>query len=292
MSPRVASRVVAVGLAAAALAGTALASNPALFFKFEISAAYAWETPRLKSSYVHSYAPPYSPWGYRSSAGQTLAFEGRRAGGYATGLRYFPIPHFGLEVLYDAFKAKMTGANSSYAVDLDYIVRVPPANVPAEQAYQHETPWPDTDGEFKETVLSVNAVVRAALGSRLSVKVSGGASFCAFEAQSAHIGFTKFWLGGYTTLFKQDYKLGLDWGKTKAAGFNIGGEAVLDLFSNMGLAVDVRYFSFADVEAAWKVMTGEGISETPEALGRLMNLRPVSVDPSLFRIGLGLRFLF
>lgn len=282
----------AVGLSAAALTGTALATNRALFFKFEVAATYAWEQPRLGSTYLHSYSPPFSPNAYQSTASQTLAFDGKKGNGYASGIRFFPLSRLGVEVLYDTFKANMTGVNSAYQTYLKYTARVPPDYVPVQHTYENQDPWPETDGEFKETILSLNAVARVPLGSRLLIKVSGGASFCAFEAQSTSIAFTKFWLGGHSVLFKQEYKLGLDWGKVKATGFNVGGEVHVDLFSNTGLALDVRYFSFREAEAGWQVMTGEGVSETPEDLARLMSLGPVKLDPSLFRFGVGLRFLF
>lgn len=282
----------AVGWTAAITTGTAQASNKALLFKFEISAAYAWETPRLNSTYLHSYAPPFTPGSYQSAASQTLVFKGAKAHGYATGMRFFPMPYVGVEVLYDAFKANMSGESSNYTINMKYVARQPPDDIPIEYAYQRKDAWPATDGEFKETIISVNAAARAPLGSRLSVKVSGGASFCTFEAQSSSIAFTKFWLGGHSVLFMQDYGLGLDWGSFKTTGFNIGGELILDVFSNMGISFDVRYFSFGKAAAPWRVMTGEGVSETAEELGKLMNLSSVTVDPSLFRAGLGLRFLF
>jgi len=292
MRYRIGRRIFVIGLAAAAAVGSAWASNLALLFKFEISAAYAWERPQLNSPYVHSYAPPFSPGSYQSSAGQTLAFKGHRAPGYSAGLRFFPMPNLGVEVLYDAFKADLSGGNSNYNTHLNYIIRVPPYDVPIERTYEHQEAWPATDGEFKETIFSVNAVGRLPVGSHMSVKVSGGPSFCFFNAKSTSIAFTKFWLAGYQVLFKQEYKLGLDWGSIKTTGFNIGGAFDLDIFANMALALDVRYFSFAKAKADWKIMTGEGISETPAELGRLMNLRPIKFNPSLFRIGLGIRCLF
>ncbi|MBN2206435.1 MAG: hypothetical protein JW742_03435, partial [Candidatus Aminicenantes bacterium] len=266
MTNRRARVILVVSLGVAAAAGPALATNRALYFKFEVSASYAWEQPRLSSTYLHSYSPPYSPNAYQSNASQTLAFEGMKARGYASGIRFFPTPRLGVELLYDAFKANMTGVNSSYKIFLKYTVRVPPADIPVEHTFETQNPWPATDGEFKETILSLNAVARVPIGSRLLVKLSGGPSFCAFEAKSTSIAFSKFWLGGPTVLFRQEYRLGLDWGKVKAAGFNVGGEFQVDLFSQTGLAFDVRYFSFREVEAAWQVITGEGVSETPEEL--------------------------
>jgi len=292
MRTPIARGFIAVGFAVFVAVGTAPASNQAFLYKFELSAAYAWENPRLNASYLHSYAPPFTPGTFQSSASQTLALKGRKSHGYTAALRYFPIRFAGLEVLYDAFKADLTGVNSNYKTYLKYVSRQPPDYIPIEYVIQREEPWPATEGEFKETIISVNAVARAPLAPILTVKVSAGASFCNFEAQSSSIAFTKYWLGGHGVLFMQEYRLALDWGTPKTTGYNFGGELNLDLFSNIGLAADVRYFSFPETSARWHVQTGEGVSETAETLESLMSLGPVKFNPSLFRVNLGLRFLF
>lgn len=282
----------AAGFVMALALGTAWASKQTPLFKFELSASYAWENPRLNSTYLHSYSPPFSPGAFQSSASQTLSFKGQKARGYTAAFRFFPFRYAGFEVLLDAFKANLSGANSNYRLSLKYTARLPPDYIPVEYSYHREDSWPATDGEFKETVISLNAAVRVPLVSVLTLKASAGASLCNFEAQSSSIAFTKYWLGGHSVLFMQDYSLALDWGPARITGFNVGGELVVDLFSNIGLAVDVRYFSFPETSVKWHVLTGQGITETPEELGRLMNLGSVKVNPSLFRANLGLRFLF
>jgi hypothetical protein len=292
MNRPIVRRLAAAVFAVIVALSTAWASNRTMLFKFEMTASYAWENPRLNSTYLNSYSPPFSPGAFQSSASQTLVFKGERSHGYGASLRFFPIPYAGVEVLYDAFKANLSGANSDYKISLRYTARLPPDYIPVEFDYAREDPWPATEGEFKESVFSLNAAARIPLGRFMTFNVSAGASFCHFEAQSASIAYTQFWLGGHSVLFLQDYRLALSWGPTRITGANIGGELTVGLFSNIGLAAEIRYFSFPETAVEWRIQTGEEISETPEELAQLMNLGSIKVDPSLWRASLGLRFLF
>jgi len=260
-------------------------------FKFELSTAVSYQESLLDSSYFHQYSPPFLSGAYESLADQTIKIRGKAGWGFNVGFAYFPLDNFGLQFLVDYAKPKLSGANTLYDVYLNYALSFD-ATPPYPYIFEYSYGWPDTAGHLSELCLSLNGVVRLPIFKKLAFYLSGGLTFFRIDGEGTGLAYSKYWWDSPWFLgdsFNYKFKIG----PIQSLGLNIGAELNWVLWSNMCFVLDVRYFACPSATEPIKIVD-EGLATTPpfDEIKATMNLQDLTINPSFYRINLGLKYLF
>lgn len=267
-------------------------------FKFEISTAVSYQRSLLNSSYFHQYSPPFFSGAYESLADQTIKIKGKDGWGFNVALAYFPAEMFGVQFLVDYAKPKLSGGNTLYDVYLNYALTfdaIPPYPFIFEYTYG----WPNTAGHLTEICLSLNGVFRLPLLEKLAVYLSGGLTYFRVDAEGTGIAYSYYWWEDPWFLGRT-FNVKARIGTIDKVGLNLGAEFNWVLFSNMCVVVDARYFACSSSTLPLKIID-EGLVTPPpppfeeitfDEIKATMNLQDLTVNPSFYRINLGLKYLF
>jgi len=258
---------------------------------FELGFGWTFVAPAFNSTYVNEFAPPLTPETYyvSSAAVQTLKLNGKASYGMSGFFNWFLNKNVGLQVLADYHRPRFSGDNSPYEVTLNYQIFDP------ETYHNIDNEWPDTSGDFKATTFSLNVIARFRVAPNLSLSFSAGPSLFHIQGKAAPIGFTSFRVdfdGEIYTLTGKTYKMVYEFGPDSRYGFNAGTEAAVTVFRNVILAVDIRWFQSSKSTCDLKIVPSDVITEPIEEIEETINLGSMKVDPSYFRAGLVIRFLF
>jgi len=259
--------------------------------KFEVRTALGYQKSQLESSYLHQYSPPFLSGAYQSSAQQTIQLEGEEAWGMSVGISYFPVSNFGLQFLLDYGKPKIGGRNSEYDFSLNYALADPPGPPPYPYVYDKAYVWPTTKGNLTQLCLSLNAVTRLPLGKPLAVGFSGGLTYFRTEGSGASLGFT-FCRIEDNSFVEETYQIPYKFGVVNKLGFNVGADFSLAIISNLCATLDVRAFYGPkyrvplDLEGNWQ------LGLTLDEIKATMHLGNIAVNPSFYRLDIGLKYLF
>jgi opacity protein-like surface antigen len=267
-------------------------------FKFEISTAVSFQKSLVDSSYFHQYSPPFLSGAYESLADHTIKIRGKQGWGFNIGLAYFPVTNFGVQFLVDYAKPKLSGANAEYDVRLNYSMDFD-ANPPYPNVFEYTYEWPETAGDFTEVGLSLNGAFRVPIFEKLAFYISGGLTYFHIDGKATGIAYSYYWwedgwFKGRT--FDVKYKIGT----IDKLGLNLGAEFDWVLFSNMCFVLDVRYFACPS-QTRQMTIINEGLVTPPspsfdeitfDEIKATMNLQNLTINPSFYRINLGLKYLF
>jgi hypothetical protein len=259
-------------------------------FKFELTTAVSFQKSLLDTSYEHVYSPPFLSGAYQSEANQTINVRGKEGWGFNLGFAYFPAAKLGLQFLVEYAKPKVTGANSPYAVDLNYALTYD-AQPPYPYDFVYSYGWPRTAGHLTEICLSLNGVFRLPLTQKIALSFSGGLTYFHVDGEGTGLAYSRYWWESPWFLgdtFNYKFKLG----PINSLGLNMGGEFSLVLFSNMCIVMDARYFG-APSKTLGMAIIDEGLAPDPfDQIRTTMNLQDISINPSFYRVNLGLKYLF
>jgi hypothetical protein len=259
--------------------------------KFEIRTALGYQKSQLNSSYLHQYSPPFLSGAHQSSAQQTIHLEGEEAWGMSVGVSYFPISNFGLQFLLDYGKPRIGGQNSEYDFSLNYALADPPGPPPYPYIYDKTYIWPTTKGNLTQLCLSLNAVTRLPLGKPFAVGFSGGLTYFRTRGGAASLGFT-FCRIEDNSFVEETYQIPYKFGVANKLGFNVGADFSLAIISNLCATIDVRAFYGPkyrvplDLEGNWQ------LGLTLDEIKATMHLGNIAVNPSFYRLDIGLKYLF
>ncbi|MGD2294784.1 MAG: hypothetical protein PVF22_02995 [Candidatus Aminicenantes bacterium] len=267
------------------------------FGRFEAAVGLSWHCGCLDTTYQNEYSTPFafSAGENKSSASQSLYFQGEGSWSFDGTLNIFFHQNFGLQILGGSFKTPLFGENSPYNIDFTYTARHPPDYVSREFEYTRDLDWSDTEGQLTKFYLCVNGVVRLPLGRSVSTLLSGGMSYLKLSGEAASLGYSKFWLGGHSVLFSEHHRLEFSMGPEKKIGFNIGLEIAFSLHKNIHLLLNFRHFIFAksslDIHLIRILNLDEIIMQTDtlEQMEQNMNLLPLEFGLSFPRVSLGLK---
>jgi opacity protein-like surface antigen len=267
-------------------------------FKFEIGTAVSFQKSLVDSSYFHQYSPPFLSGAYESQANQTIKIGGKDGWGFNVGFAYFPLTNFGIQLLVDYAKPKLSGNNTDYDVLLNYAMSFE-ANPPYPNTFEYTYGWPDTAGYLTEICLSLNGLVRLPISRKLAFGLSGGLTYFHVDSLQTGLAYSYYW-----------YEDGWFWGRTfdvkckigatEKLGLNIGAELSWVLFSNMCFVLDARYFACPSSTLPMDIID-EGLVTPPpppyeeiafNEIRATMNLKEITINPSFYRINLGLKYLF
>jgi hypothetical protein len=265
---------------------------PAFAQRFEFGVSWSIYDPGFDSSYAHRYSPPYlSAGAYSSLAEQTLKLSAKSTNGLSVLVNYFPTSNIGLQFLADYFKADLEGTNSPYAYSLTY-QRPMPDHTFQTVTHSGASEWQATEGDIREIVLSLNAIVRLPLTRSLSLSLSGGPSYFYTEAKAGYIGYQTFWTGDDRLLHIRTFRLGYEFGPQSKIGLNLGAEAALHLSGTISIVGEYRYFKCAGTETSLHISPTDILDEELADVEARMNLGSLKVEPSYSRFSAGLKFSF
>ena len=260
--------------------------------RFELGFGWTLVAPALNATYVNQYKPPLTPAELYvdTSVDQTVHFEGKTSMGFNGFFNLFFSEKIGLQLLADYQKPGIGGSNPNYtgqAQFLDFNGDV--------ATYDIDSPWPASAGNLTETAFSLNALARFPVADNLAISVSAGPTLFNFEGKAGYIGYTEL----EVALGENEYTLsGMTYQTIVAIepqshyGFNAGVEAAYEVMRHVILALDLRYFGGPSEEVQLHIVD-DPIYPIPGAeIEQAIGLGSISVNPSFFRAGLAIRFVF
>jgi hypothetical protein len=268
------------------------ASAPVLAadLRFELGFGWTLVGPTMSSTYVNQYQPPLIPADryIASAADQTVRFKAKTTYGMNGFFNVLFTENIGLQVLADYHRPGLGGANTPYAVQMQFLAFEP-------ETYTNALDWPDSSGNLTETTFSLNALARFPVAEKLSLSVSAGPSVFHFEGKAGYVGYTYFeldFVDGEYLLSGGTYRMIVEFGPTTKYGVNLGVEAAYKAYRNVIIAVDLRWYGGPKTPLQMRIVEDEIITEPLEEIEATIGLGTVRVDPSYFRAGLALRFVF
>lgn len=276
------SLFLALGAAAAPAGGADL--------RFELGFGWTLVGPTMNASYVNQYEPALTPEDryIASFADQTVRFKGRAALGLSGFFNVLVNERIGFQVLADYHRPGLRGSNDPYSVQLQFLAFEP-------ETYANDLDWPDSAGNLTETVFSLNALARFPVAEKLSLLVSAGPSLFNFEGKAGYIGYTFFELelvDDQYVLSGGTYRMIVDFGPQTKYGWNAGVEVAFEAFRDAVLGFDLRYYGGPKAPLQMHIVEDEIITEPLEEIEAAIGLGTLRVDPSYFRAGVALRFVF
>jgi len=258
--------------------------------RFELGFGWTLVGPAMNASYVNQYTPTLTPPDryIASSAGQTVRFKGKTTYGMNGFFNVLFTDNIGLQVLADYHRPGLGGSNAPYNVEMQFQAFEP-------ETYSREIDWPASAGNLTETTFSLNALARFRVADNLSLSVSAGPSVFHFEGKGGYIGYTFFDLAlvnSQYVLSGGTYKMIVSFGPQTKYGLNAGVEAAYEAFRHVILAFDVRWYGAPKSDLQMHIVEDAVITKPLDEIERTIGLGTLRVNPSYFRAGLAVRFVF
>ncbi|MBI1873161.1 MAG: hypothetical protein HYS05_04625, partial [Acidobacteria bacterium] len=174
---------------------------------FQPWVVFSANAPASGGLLTSTYSPPFDTGAFQSTASQTLTLDPATARGFEAGADYFVTPGVGVRALVSYSRAAFSGENGPYAVTLLYTSMQPPDFVPRQFLYQRETPWPATEGAFRQLNISVGGVGRWHSTRGFGATAYAGLGYLRMSGETQSIAYTSFHLGGHSVLFPEEYRL-------------------------------------------------------------------------------------
>lgn len=258
--------------------------------RFELGFGWTLVGPAMNATYVNQYTPTLTPPDryIASSASQAVRFKGKTTYGMNGFFNVLFSENIGLQVLADYHRPGLGGTNDPYDVTMQF------------QAFELETysllvDGPAPSGNLTETTFSLNALARFRVADNLSLSVSAGPSMFHFEGKAGYIDYTFFNLAdvdGQYQLTCGTYHMVVEFGPQTKYGMNAGIEAAYEAFRHVILAFDVRWYGSPKSDVPMHVVEDVVITRPIDEIEATIGLGTLSVNPSYFRAGLAIRFIF
>jgi hypothetical protein len=265
--------------------------------RFELGFGWTLVGPAMNASYVSQYLPPLtgaptvplpSDRYIASSAGQTVRFKGKTTYGMNGFFNILFTENIGLQILADYHRPGLGGSNAPYNIEMQFQAFEP-------ETYSREMDWPASAGNLTETTFSLNALARFRVADNLSLSVSAGPSAFHFEGKGGYIGYTFFdlaYVDDQYVLTGGTYQMVVSFGPQTKYGMNAGVEAAYEAFRHVILAFDVRWYGAPKSDLPLHIVEDELITKPLDEIEATIGLGTLRVNPSYFRAGLAVRFVF
>lgn len=268
----------------------AAAAPLAADMRFELGFGWTLVGPLMNATYVNQYTPTLTPPDrYISSlAGQTVRIKGKTSYGMNGFFNLLFTDNIGLQILADYHRPGIGGTNTNYDVAMSFQAFEP-------ETYARSTEWPASNGNFTETAFSLNALARFPVASNLSLSVSGGPSIFHMEGKGGYIGYTFFELAYVVDqyiLTGGTYQMVFEFGSQTTYGMNLGVEAAYEAFRHVILAFDVRWYGSPKKDVPLHIVEDDVITHPIDEIEATIGLGSLRINPSYFRAGLAIRFVF
>ena len=272
------------------LAGWAVAQPHA-----ELVMGFGGYIPSWKDApYTHAYAPPFLYGTPAVASGlQTLSLSAKSISGGSVGAAVV-FGRLGVSLTYLAFSPDVTGTTTSDAVSISYTSYPPPSYTPTPVTASQAIPMADPSGELHERTISLNGFYRVTLPSWFSLDLSAGLTWFSIDGEIGTLDYWKFWLGGHSVLFSQQYALIMSIETLNRIGGNLGATLNVHIGTNAAVWIEARYHLAAAGEASLSFQPIEDTTALAEfdpetdiiPAGKLL------INPSFLRLGAGIRILF
>jgi hypothetical protein len=259
--------------------------------KFELSTAVSFEKALLDSTYFHQYSPPFLSGAYQSNAEHTINLNGQTGWGISAAFAYLPFKVLGFQLQAEYGKPKISGKNSPYQVYVNYALTQDAGPPPYPFEFERTFGWPDTTGHLTELCLSLNLLVRLPISKKIAFSFSGGPTYFRVEGKGTGLSYAKYWMeDGW--FMGETYQYKFDFGPLQKLGANLGAELNWVLFSTICYVMDVRFYYCAKSTLPMDIINENLIPDPFDQIKATMNLHNISVNPSFYRINVGLKYLF
>ncbi len=258
--------------------------------RFELGFGWTLVGPAMNASYVNQYTPTLTPPDryIASSAGQTVRFKGKTTYGMNGYFNLLLTENIGLQILADYHRPGLGGSNGPYNVEMQFQAFAP-------ETYSREVDGIASAGNLTETTFSLNALARFRVADNLSLSVSAGPSVFHFEGTCGYVGYTFFdlaYVDDQYVLSGGTYQMVVSFGPQTKYGLNAGVEAAYEAFRHVILAFDVRWYGAPKSDLPLHIVADEVITKPLDEIETTIGLGTLRVDPSYFRAGLAVRFVF
>jgi hypothetical protein len=260
-------------------------------YRFEFSTGVSYQQSILDSSYHHQFSPRFLSGAYESTADHTIYFKGRTSWGMNVGLTYFPMEKLGLQFQLEYGRPRFEGDNTNYDVWLNYSLSTPAGSLPYPFLFERSYGWPDTEGTLNELCFSLNGVLRLPVSRKITLNVSLGPTYFLVKGEGVGLAYSKYWMEeGY--FIGETFQLKIAFGPIHRLGLNAGGEFNWLLFHNVCLSADARFFASPEVEVGLDILPNEMLTDPFDQVKKTMNVARIKVNPTFYRVNLGLKYLF
>jgi hypothetical protein len=267
----------------------------------EIFGGLGFFLPALDTAYDASYVPSevtginqlFVTPDPRSEARQLLALQGKTSAGLGFGLNVYPHPVLGFQLLLDRVSVDVVGENGLHEVDLVWDSINFPSSDPVVREASFSFEPPDTEGRLDELALSFNLSARFGASKAVSGSLSSGLTYFRFEGEAERLGAFAGWLGGHAVLFTELYEMSYSMATADALGVNAGGSLDVGLGPHAAIFVDGRLFWAPRTEAEVRlteIVSNSIPNVTLSQIESYLELPPMSIDPSFFRVLFGVKF--
>ncbi|MEN6559959.1 MAG: hypothetical protein ABFD52_04195 [Acidobacteriota bacterium] len=258
--------------------------------RFELGFGWTLVGPTMNSSYANSYKPPFTPADryIDSSAAQTLRFKPKTTYGMNGYFNVLFTENVGIQLLADYHRPHFGGSNPAYDVNMQFQAFEP-------ESYTFTVDGPSPNGNLTVTTFSLNALARFRLTDTLSLSLSAGPSVFHFEGKAGYIDYTYGSLalvGDQYELSADTFHMVADFGPETKYGVNAGVEAAYEAFRHVILAFDLRYYGSARKDLPLHIVPDDVITVPLDEIEAAIGLGSLRVNPSFFRAGLAIRFVF
>jgi len=263
--------------------------------RFEFSTAVSYEFSLLETSYFHQYSPPFLSGPYESNAEQTIYLNGEHSWGMSAAVAYFPLKKLGLQLQLEFGRPRIGGTNTVYDVSLDYAIGDFAGSPPYPYVFEETYDWPNTEGYLTQVCLSLNALARFPLSKTVALYISGGPTYYRISGEGVGVTYSKFWIKIKEEELRfvgETYQMKFKFGPINKLGLNIGAELNWVLFSNVSLAVDMRFYGCPKESPPLEIQPNEMLSDSINEVRETMNLHEIKINPSFYRVHVGLKYLF
>lgn len=263
----------------------------------ELTFSWALNRQGLTSSYQHQYSPPFEPGEALSSASHHLDLNSARARGKFIALGLFPLKNLGIEIGYFYQSSSINGQSSDYEVFIEFTSRPPPLYEPVKMSLNFKHAWPSPHGHLALRIIQLNPSLRLGEKSNYQLFLSSGLSIFFLRGELGPLAFTRFWLGGHSVLFSEEYKVLAKFISNHRIGWNAGATISYRLLEGLSLSINLRYYSSPQIPLQLEAIDYDKDYEQ-QGIEPILKMKPhlnlgrVSFHPSFFSITLGLKSSF
>ena len=266
----------------------------------EIFGGLGFFRPALDTTYDASYVPSrvaginqlFVDPDPRSEARQFLALQGKTTPGLGLGVNVYPHRVLGFQLLLDRVSFDVVGENA-HEVDLVWDSINFPSSDPVVREASISLDAPDTEGRLEELALSFNLTARFGAPGAVSGSVSSGLTYFRFDGEFEPLGALAGSLGGHAVLFTELFEMSYSTATADTLGFNVGGNVDFSLGSHAAVFVDGRFLWAPRTEAAvslTEIVSEYVVSVPVSQIQDYLELPPIEIDPSFFRVLFGVKF--
>ena len=266
----------------------------------EIFGGLGFFRPALDTTYGASYVPSrvaginqlFVDPDPRSEARQFLALQGKTTPGLGLGVNVYPHRVLGFQFLLDRVGFDVVGENA-HEVDLVWDSINFPSSDPVVREASISLDAPDTEGRLEELALSFNLTARFGAPGAVSGSVSSGLTYFRFDGEFEPLGALAGSLGGHAVLFTELFEMSYSTATADTLGFNVGGNVDFSLGSHAAVFVDGRFLWAPRTEAAvslTEIVSEYVVSVPVSQIQDYLELPPIEIDPSFFRVLFGVKF--